>query len=77
MAEYVIPPKTAIVKCHTCNTLYVPDRTKDSKYTWSNGEFKAFEPCPVCGSENNDYSDRIPLWEYNLIKLFRGGFTKG
>ena len=75
MAKCVIPPKTIIVKCRECRTLYVPEREKDvvSEY-WK--EFEGFEPCPICGQKRNGYSNTIPLWKYNLIKLFRGGFRK-
>lgn len=72
MADYVIPPKTTIVECGKCKTLYVPDLTKSR--LWSDKRFMAFEECPVCGHEYNKYDDVIPLWKYNLIKLFRGGF---
>ena len=70
MADYVIQPKTVIVKCRGCKALYVPDR-KNDRHAY--GSFTWFEECPVCGGDN-DYRDVIPLWRYNLIKLFRGGF---
>lgn len=71
MADYVIPPKTVIVKCNGCKTMYVPDRSKDRRWR-PDGSFASFEKCPICGEDNNRYKDTIPLWKYNLIKLFRG-----
>lgn len=73
MADYVIPPKTAIVKCSRCKALYVPDRTKDQ---WWRSQVESFENCPLCGYSYNTFYNTIPLWEYNLIKFFRGGFKK-
>ena len=73
MADYVIPPRVAIVKCKGCKTLYVPDREKDRH--WVSRGFASFEKCPVCGYDNNDYSDTIPLWRYKLIRFFRGVFN--
>ena len=73
MAQYVIPPKTAIVRCKACKALYVPDRTRDRHWAVDRG-FASFEKCPVCGYEDNRYGNTIPLWRYNLIKLMRGGF---
>ena len=73
MADYVIPPKTCIVKCSSCKTLYVPDRQKD-RHWHHDGTFASFEKCPVCGNDENKFRNTIPLWRYNLIKLFRGGF---
>lgn len=75
MASYVIPPKTAIVKCRDCKALYVPDRSKDRKWCGGHHDFASFEKCPVCGCDDNRYCDVIPLWKYNLIKLLRGGFN--
>lgn len=74
MANYVIPQRAVIVKCLNCKTLYVPDMTKN--IFWFNKEFKSFEKCPICGYEGNSYRQTIPLWKYNLIKLFRGGFRE-
>ena len=73
MADYVIPPKTAIVKCRDCKTLYVPNRSKD-RHMVGRG-FASFEKCPTCGYEDNNYRDTIPLWKYNIVKWFRGGFN--
>ena len=73
MASYVIPPKTVIVRCKSCKTLYVPDRAKDRKWTCGGG-FASFEKCPVCSEDDNNFRHTIPLWRYNLIKFFRGGF---
>ena len=75
MAKCVIPPKPIIVKCRRCGALYVPDMDKDEINDWS-GRFIGFEPCPVCGRTRLGFEDTIPLWRYNLIKLFRGGFRK-
>jgi len=67
MARYVVPPKyETIVKCRKCGTLYVPDSTHASWHT--------FEDCPHCGYYGNKKKDTIPLWKYNIIKWFRGGF---
>ena len=74
MADFVIPPKAAIVRCSSCKALYVPDRAKDRHWHSINRGFASFEKCPVCGYDNNGYGQVIPLWRYNLIKLFRGGF---
>ena len=71
MADYVIPPKTAIVRCRSCKALYVPDRSKDR--LWTDKTFASFEKCPVCGNGDNTFVNVIPLWLYNLIKYFRGG----
>ena len=73
MADYVIPPKAAIVKCRDCKTLYVPNRSKDRH--WVGRGFSSFEKCPTCGYEDNNYRNTIPLWKYNIIKWFRGGFN--
>lgn len=75
MADYVIPPKTSIVKCARCSALYVPDRTKD-KWWSADQSFESFESCPLCGYSCNTFCNTIPLWKYNLIKFFRGGFKK-
>lgn len=74
MAKCVIPPKTFIVKCYQCGTLYVPDMEKNDIDSFCG--FEGFEPCPTCGRKRNGFGDTIPLWRYNLIKLFRGGFRK-
>ena len=74
MAEYVIPPKAVIVRCRNCKALYVPDMEKSRGR--HNGGFIAFEQCPVCSFDDNRRNEIIPLWRYNLIKLFRGGFKK-
>lgn len=75
MADYVIPPKSVIVKCGNCKALYVPDRSKDR--TWCpDHSFASFEKCPICGYKDNRYNNTIPLWRYNLIKFFRGGFKQ-
>ena len=73
MADYVIPPKTVIVKFKGCKALYVPDRSKDRRWI-TDKSFSSFEKCPVCGYDNNDYRSTIPLWKYNLIRFFRGKF---
>lgn len=69
MAKYIVPPKEIIIKCYRCKTLYVPE--------FSEKHGTCFEECPVCGFLLNDKDNVIPLWRYNLIKLFRGGFRKG
>ena len=74
MAEYVIPPKAVIIRCRNCKALYVPDMEKSRR--WHDGGFMAFEQCPVCEFNDNRQTEIIPLWRYNLIKLFRGGFKK-
>lgn len=71
MAKYVIPPRTTIVECRRCKTLYAPELIEENE--WHSSERK-LEECPICGYERNDYCDAIPLWRYNLIKWFRGGF---
>ena len=65
MASYVVPPKNKpIIKC-TCGALYVTEKIEGN---WA-------EKCPICGCTSNHLSfNRIPLWQYNLIKWFRGGF---
>ena len=75
MAKYVVPPKEIIAKCYRCGTMYVPDREK-SEFDKYFKDFEGFEPCPVCGRKRNGFGDTIPLWRYNLIKFFRGGFRK-
>lgn len=72
MADYVIPPKTVIVKCSNCQALYVPELDKSKRLF--DKSFGAFEQCPVCGYEDNRKNDTIPLWKYNLIKFFRECF---
>ena len=62
MAKYVIK-KDIIVRCRRCKTLYVPEKMKSA----------FFEECPVCHAADNDWENTIPLWKYNLIKLFRMG----
>lgn len=70
MADCIVPPKVAIVKCRRCKALYVPDREKDRR--WSvDGGFASFEKCPICRCDDNNYCDTIPLWRYNLIRVFR------
>ena len=75
MARYVIPPKQkygdVIVKCLRCHAMYVPDFHKKSLM---NATY--YEPCPWCGYDHNDKGNIIPLWKYNLIKWWRGGFDK-
>ena len=67
MAKYVVPSrKDVIVRCCRCKTLYVPE-----KMAFEGSSF--FEECPVCHASCNDWGDTIPLWKYNLIKLFRMG----
>jgi len=75
MADYIVPPKRRkdlpILKCSKCGTLYVADFEKVMYgLNWY------YEPCPICKFNQNDDMDRIPLWKYNLIKWFRGGFKK-
>jgi hypothetical protein len=53
--------------------MYEPEEKKSDK--WDSGRV-VYEKCPVCGCESNDYSNVIPLWKYNLIKFFRGGFRE-
>ena len=71
MISNIITPKKKrlIVKCRSCKTLYVvdPESLEKQKYV---------EPCPVCDSMENRMSDTIPLWKFNLIKLYRGGFKE-
>jgi hypothetical protein len=75
MASNVVEQrKVVIVECPKCKTMYVPDREKDFHYGGSHGHF-AFERCPTCKYDNVDFDDLIPLWKYNLIKWFRGGFS--
>lgn len=65
MAKFVVPSrKDVIVRCWKCKTLYVPE-----KMQYQGSSF--FEDCPLCHSSGNDWSNTIPLWKYNLIKLFR------
>ena len=65
MAKYVVPSKKdIIVRCHMCKTLYVPEKMSSPGSVF-------FEECPVCHAVYNDWTDTIPLWKYNLIKLFR------
>ena len=76
MAKYVVPPtgkSVLLVKCYKCKTLYAPDKEKDQDYIFSS---RYFEECPVCGYPSNGWSEVIPLWKYNLIAFFRGGFRK-
>ena len=66
MAKCVVPTcKEIIVKCGHCKTLYVPESRTYTIF---------FEKCPICGYTTNYERNRIPLWKYNLIKWFRGGF---
>ena len=75
MAKYVVPPRNrkdaTIIKCHRCKALYVPDH-KNNRVS---GKWY-YEPCPVCGYHKNGDAYIIPLWKYNLIKFFRGGFRE-
>ena len=68
MARYVIlrnmRNKPTIVKCDACKTMFVAEQ---NNHGWS-------EPCPYCHSHVYINWHRIPLWKYNLIKWFRGGF---
>ena len=68
MARYIVPPnmnnRPTIVKCGTCKTMFVVEQNDQG---WS-------EPCPYCHSSIYIKWHRIPLWRYNLIKWFRGGF---
>lgn len=67
MAKFVVPcRKDIIVRCHRCKTLYVPEKMSFPGSTF-------FEECPVCHASCNDWDTVIPLWKYNLIKLFRVG----
>lgn len=74
MADYIVPPLSrkdmTIIKCHRCGALYVPD----GKEYYIAGKFR-YEPCPICGAQCNDDKNKIPLWKYNMIKWFRGGFN--
>ena len=38
------------------------------------GQVEVFEDCPHCGYYGNRKAQIIPLWKYNMIKWFRGGF---
>ena len=69
MADCIVPHRTAIIKCKTCGTMYVPDRKRDRHIGL--GRYFAFEACPVCGQDENGYNQIIPLWKYNLIRYFR------
>lgn len=74
MAEHIVKPigrETIIIKCKQCKTMYVPDKNAEES------RFYMFEKCPVCKEKNNDWSQVIPLWKYNLIKSFRGMFGNG
>ena len=70
MASCVIPNEKRrfpIIKCEQCKTLYVSEHN----------HLPFVEDCPICGyTMNNTHSNRIPLWRYNLIKWFRGGFKE-
>ena len=68
MARFVVKPRgtdNIIIKCFYCGTMYVPNTVT--------GTF--VEKCPFCGYYNS-LNNRIPLWKYNLIKWFRGGFRE-
>ena len=70
MAKYVVPSsiaKNKIIKCHNCKSLYVYEKMK-----FPGSQF--VEACPVCGFDSNSTANLVPLWKYNLIKWFRGGF---
>ena len=73
MAKYVVPPKElkreVLLKCYKCGCLYAPEG-KQRRYL----NYTDYEDCPVCGYSHNSAEQRIPLWRYNLIKWFRGGF---
>ena len=76
MAKYIVPSidtKHTLIKCCRCKTLYEPETQVQKKYL---SDRKYYENCPICGYDCNDYSAVIPLWKYNLIKFFRGGFKK-
>ena len=75
MAKYIVASinlEHPLVKCYRCKTLYEPEHA-GRKYGSSD---IYYEKCPVCGYDDNNYTNVIPLWKYNLIKLFRGGFRK-
>lgn len=81
MATCIIGPngdRPIIVKCYRCRTLYVPDMKVNQKgqkeYRHPFGREGYFEECPSCGCGCNNWANVIPLWRYNLIKFFRGGF---
>lgn len=66
MAKYIVPSKqTIIIRCANCKTLYVPEHKGEYYY------LGYFESCPSCGYSQNDGSNKIPLWLYNLIKWWR------
>lgn len=68
MAKYIVPPKSdPIIKCKVCKALYVSE-------IYTERDFSYYEKCPYCGCKCNTEEQRIPLWRYNLIKYFRGGF---
>ena len=71
MAKYVVPPRkknsTTIVKCYYCGTMYVPEKREYNGY---------YEKCPTCHSSTNSNTNTIPLWKYNLIKYWRGLFSR-
>ena len=71
MAKYVVPPRhETIIKCRKCRTMYVPDCGHPKQGT----VYSEWEECPYCGYYGNRKKDTIPLWKYNIIKWFRGGF---
>ena len=67
--DVVLPRfKRWIFKCHNCGSLFVS--TKEYYRTEV-----VSEACPFCGQKISN-EQRIPLWEYNLIRWFRGDFHK-
>lgn len=77
MALNVVPPRhlsdVVLLKCLKCGCLYQPENKTKPKYF---SDPIDWEPCPHCGYDHNGTAQQIPLWKYNLIKWFRGGFKK-
>ena len=75
MAKYVVPPKKlkmeVLLKCYKCGCLYAPEGKQKGYLNYTD-----YEDCPVCGYSHNSAEQAIPLWRYNIIKWFRGGFKK-
>ena len=74
MAKHVVPSislEHILIKCYKCKTMYEPEKSKERYFGGV-----VYEKCPVCGYDDNNYSNVIPLWKYNLIKYLRGGFRE-
>ena len=68
--KHIVLPKfnRAIYRCQNCKTMFV------SKRSYFKSENKN-EVCPFC-AKTMSRSEEISLWEYNLIRWFRGDFYK-